>query len=79
MEEINKDSKYCKICREAASFLCFDCVSYLCNACFKFIHDKKINQNHKTEKVDYFIPFDLQCQLHPKDRINLFCLEENGK
>ena len=79
MEDINKDNKICQICGEAATNLCFDCVMYLCDSCFKFIHDKKINKNHKNEKIDYFAPFNLKCQFHPKDRISLFCLKENGK
>ena len=79
MDEGNKNNKYCQLCGEIASNLCFDCVMYLCNSCFKFIHDKNLNKNHKIEKIDLFAPFDLKCQIHPKDRINLFCLEEKGK
>ena len=51
---------------------------YLCDSCFKFIHNKNINMKHKTEKIDCFVPFDLRCENHPKDRINLFCLKEMG-
>ena len=52
---------------------------HLCDSCFKYIHDKNINKNHKKEKIDFLIPFPLKCSEHPKDRINLFCLDENGK
>ena len=79
MEDHNKNNKDCKICGKIASMICFDCTMYLCDSCFKFIHEQKINKIHKNEKIDYFVPFDLICKEHPKDRINLFCLEENGK
>ena len=78
MEVDNKNNKYCQICGELALNLCYDCVMYLCDSCFKFIHNKNININHKTEKIDCFVPFDLRCENHPKDRINLFCLKEMG-
>ena len=78
MEIENKNNKYCQICGELSINLCFDCVMYLCDSCFKFIHNKEINTKHKTEKIDCFVPFDLKCEKHPKDRINLFCLKEMG-
>ena len=70
--------KKCDICENDASSLCFDCIMYLCESCFKFIHDKKKNSNHKTEKIDYFIPIELKCHEHPKNIINLFCIDEKG-
>lgn len=79
MEKIQKEKKLCEICREEANNLCFKCVMYLCESCFKFIHDKNANKNHKKEKIDYFVPFPLKCSDHPKDRINLFCVNEKGK
>ena len=79
METNKKDKKLCQICGEIANNLCFESVMYLCDTCFKYIHDKNINKNHKREKVDYFVPFSLKCPDHPKDRINLFCIDENGK
>ena len=79
MDSKEENNKYCDICDKIASMLCFDCVMYLCDSCFKFIHEQKINKIHKNEKIDYFVSFDLKCKEHPKDRINLFCLEENGK
>ena len=78
MEAENKNNKYCQICGELAINLCFGCVMYLCDSCFKFIHNKNINSKHKTEKIDIFVPFDLKCEKHPKDRLNLFCLKEMG-
>ena len=80
MENIQKDkNNLCDICGEKAENICFKCSMYLCKPCFKYIHDKSINKNHKKEKIDYFIPFPLKCSNHPKDRINLFCIDEKGK
>ena len=79
MELSQKNNKQCDICGEQATGLCFKCIMYLCDSCFKFIHDKKINKDHKKDKIDYFCPIDLKCPDHPKDRINLFCLDEKGK
>ena len=78
-ENINNKNNSCNICGEKAECICFKCSMYLCNSCFKFIHDKNINKNHKKEIIDYFIPFYIKCAHHPKDRINLFCLDEKGK
>ena len=78
MEKNQKDNKICDICGEEADNLCFKCSMYLCESCFKFIHEKNRNKNHKKEKIDYLIPFPLQCPDHPKDRINLFCVNEKG-
>ena len=79
--EINKNEKNnsCDICGEKAENICFKRSMYLCTPCFKFIHDKSIIKNHKKERIDYFIPFPLKSIKHPKDRINLFCLDEKGK
>ena len=79
MEKKQNNNKLCEICKEMATSLCFECLMYLCESCFKFIHDKQINKNHKKEKIDYFAPIDIKCTEHPKDRINLFCIEEKGK
>ena len=78
MENNQKNYKECDICGEMANSLCFKCVMYLCDSCLRFIHDKNKNKEHKKEKIDYFVPFDLKCPEHPKDRINLFCKDENG-
>ena len=79
MNNEKKCSKECDICGEPATQLCFNCNMYLCDSCLKFIHDKKKNNQHKKEKIDYFTPIDLKCPKHPKDRLNLFCIDEKGK
>ena len=79
MDKNKKNIKTCEICGNDATSLCFKCISYFCDSCYKFIHDKKINSNHKKEKIDYFVPIDTKCPDHPKDRINLFCVDEKGK
>jgi hypothetical protein len=40
------------------------------------IHDKKENINHKKEKIDYYLPIDLRCNIHQNVPLNLFCLDE---
>ena len=70
MEKINKHSeqfKLCDICKINATSLCF-----------KFVHDKKVNLNHKKENIDPFIPIDLKCPDHPQHIMSLFCLDEKG-
>ena len=42
------------------------------------IHDKKENANHKKEKIDYYLPIDLRCNVHQNIPLNLFCLDEKG-
>ena len=80
MEKVqNKNIKLCEICGEEATSLCFKCISYFCEGCYKFVHDKKINIQHKKEKIDYYSPFETKCQDHVKIPITLFCVEEKGK
>ena len=79
MKEGKKNYKECEICEENATSLCFKCKMYLCDSCFKLIHDKKKNNQHIKEKIDYFVPIDIKCPDHPEDRIYLFCLDEKGK
>ena len=76
--EVNQNKK-CEICGIEATNLCFSCISYYCDNCFKFIHDKEINNQHKKEKIDYYVPFDTKCPEQPKIPISLFCLDEKGK
>ena len=78
MEKIEKNFKQCEICGEEATNLCMKCISYFCEGCYKFVHDKKINIQHKKEKIDYYCPFDTKCQDHPKVPITLFCVDEKG-
>ena len=79
MDKKIENSKYCDMCGENATSLCFKCAMYFCDSCYKLVHNMKKNSNHKKEKIDYFIPIDMKCPIHPKDRINLFCVDENGK
>ena len=79
MENNQNDTRQCDICGEKGLNICFKCSMYLCDSCDKFIHDKSINKTHKKEKIDYFIPFPIKCIIHPKNPINLFCLDEKGK
>ena len=78
--EINKKNfKRCDICKvEDAKSLCHQCFSYYCDGCFKQVHQKKENSEHKTEKVDYFVPIDTRCPEHEGNNINLFCLDDKG-
>ena len=67
MEEKPKNFKVCDICGAQAIFLCLECLAnYYCDSCYKLIHDKKEKNNHKKEKLDYFIPIDTRCPKHPK-------------
>jgi len=43
------------------------------------IHDKPANNQHKKEKIDYFVPIDIKCPKHPKDRMNLYCVDDKRK
>ena len=77
MEKFN--SKKCDICEKEANSLCYECMMYFCDNCYKYSHEKKISNNHKKEKLDLFFPLELKCQEHPKNIINLFCIDEKGK
>ena len=79
MENIHKNFKRCEICKSDPTSLCLECLSYYCEGCYKFVHDKEENSSHKKEKIDYFVPIDTKCPDHPKNPINLFCIEEKGK
>ena len=79
MEENQKNFKYCDLCKSQATSLCFECLcNYYCDSCFKFIHDKKENNNHKKEKIDYFLPIEKRCTEHKDVPLNLFCIDEKG-
>ena len=71
--------KICDICEELAKCLRLKCNSYYCDSCYKFVHDKKKNNNHKKENIDPFIPFDTKCPEHPNVPLNLFCIDDKGK
>ena len=78
--EINpKNFKLCDMCKvEEAKSLCLNCFSYYCDGCFKQVHQKKENSEHKTQKVDVFVPIDTRCPDHEKIPINLFCIDYKG-
>ena len=79
MENIQSKVKLCELCHSEAKCLCFECFMYFCDSCFKFIHEKSTNKEHKKENIDYFVPIDFKCTEHPKNLLNLFCLDEKGK
>ena len=78
MQEKQKNYKYCEICGIEATSLCMKCYSYFCDSCYEFVHNKKKNNNHNKETVDYFVPMDVKCPDHEGSRINLFCVDEKG-
>ncbi len=79
MEKNVTIEKKCEICGETAKNICFNCMNYFCDSCYKYVHDKKEKNQHKKEKIDYFIPIDTKCSNHPKYPIDYFCLDEKGK
>ena len=77
--EIKKNIKQCEICKvKEATTLCLDCYSYFCESCYKYVHDIKENSNHKSEKIDLFVPIDIMCSDHGRNSMNLFCIDEKG-
>ena len=81
MEEKKMNFKLCDICKSQATLFCSDCecvCNYYCDICYKFVHDKKININHKKEKIDFFVPIETKCPVHKEVDYNLFCLDEKG-
>ena len=54
MEDKRKNIKVCEICKNDANCLCFQCISYFCDSCYKFVHDKKTNEQHKKENIDSY-------------------------
>ena len=80
MDKEKKSNLYkeCHLCQSNATFLCLECNYYLCGSCYDLIHSKQKNQSHKKEPLDLFVPIELNCKIHLKDRLNLFCLKEKG-
>ena len=77
MKKQNKLIKSCEICiKSDATCLCYECNSYFCERCYKVIHEIKDDPKHKKEIIDLFVPIDLKCSEHPKDRLNLFCIDD---
>ncbi len=79
MESNQKNFKLCEVCKGQANSICYECFMYLCDSCYKIVHEKVVENNHKKEKIDYFLPIDTKCQNHPKIPINLFCIDDKGK
>ena len=79
MESNERNNKKCEMCRIPATCLCFECFLYFCDSCYKIVHDKLLNDKHKKEKIDYFASVGAGCPKHPKNIIDLFCLDEKGK
>ena len=78
--EIKKyKEKTCELCGELAKSLCLKCNSYFCDSCYKFVHEKKKNNNHQKVDIDPFVPFDTKCPEHPNVPVNLFCIDDKGK
>jgi len=77
--EKSNNIRECEMCDSNATCLCFECNNYFCENCYKLIHNLKKNISHKKEVLDSFVPIDLKCPNHPKDRMSLFCLNDKGK
>ena len=78
VKNIKISDKSCELCGTKATCVCFKCIMYFCDSCFKIIHNMKISNQHKKEELDLYVPMDIKCPEHPKDRTNLFCIDENG-
>ena len=76
--EKNNNQKLCEVCEEEATCICYQCTSYFCDSCYKIAHNKKREEKHKKDKIDYFVPIDTKCTEHPKVINNLFCLDDKG-
>ena len=72
-------SKLCEICGNVSTDICWNCLSYYCEACLKFIHNNKLNNQHKSEKIDPHFLIDTKCKIHPTISMNVFCFTEKGK
>ena len=71
--------KECEYCGQNATCLCFECLEYYCDSCFKYNHNKKLKENHKSILIDPYVPLDLKCREHTKIPNNLFCVDDKGK
>ena len=78
MEKAASNIKKCEFCKTQATNICYECFIYFCDSCYKIAHENEQNDRHKKAKIDYYIPIDTKCQAHPKNLINLFCIDENG-
>ena len=76
---MSKNIKECEVCKKQATNICYECFIYFCDSCYKIAHENFQNNKHKNSKIDYYIPIDTKCKIHPKNVINLFCIDEKGK
>ena len=80
MEQQKEKFKNCEICESQATVFCLECpIFYYCDSCYKFVHDKKVKNKHKKEKIDLFVPVEAKCPEHKNVPFNLFCIDEKGK
>ena len=69
----------CELCKNPASNICYDCSFYLCDSCFDYLHIKKVNSEHKKEKIEPIIPINIKCTKHQKMPLSFYYIEENSK
>ena len=79
MKNNDKEEMLCELCKEQATNICYECSFYLCDSCFEYLHEKKVNSEHKKEEIDYFVSIYTKCPKHPKNPMNLFCVDEKSK
>ena len=72
------EKKY-DLCKDFASKVCIDCSFYLCDSCFNFIHEKKVNSEHNSNSIEFYISLSFRCSEHPTLPMNVFCLKEKSK
>ena len=79
MEINQKNYKQCDMCKDVeATSLCPQCFRYYCDGCHNQVHERKKNNEHKKETIDYNVPIDTRCPEHDQIPINLFYLDEKG-
>jgi len=71
--------KECDYCDLKAINICFKCRKYFCENCFKIIHNLKKNIGHQKELIDPFFPEEINCPIHSKYPLELFCINDKGK
>ena len=79
MKNNKKENSLCELCKKQATNFCYECSFYLCDSCFEYLHEKKVNSEHKKEEIDYFVSIYTKCPKHPENPMNLFCVDEKSK
>ena len=77
LENLTKIKK-CDYCRSDASDVCFKCNDFFCNNCYKIIHELRKDSEHKKIEINPYLSIDLFCPMHPKNPLELFCLDDKG-